>query len=226
MRIGVLALQGAFIEHRKILAQIGVEAVEVRLPQHLEGLGGLIIPGGESTAIGKVAQRWDLLEPIQAFAATGQPVWGTCAGMIMLANEVVDGLADQPLLGGMDITVRRNAFGRQADSFEADLEVPALGEPPFHAVFIRAPLIERVGQEVDVLARLEPEPSPMPAAGARRTHGDGAAVAVRQGKLLATAFHPELTEDDRFHRYFLGMATGDTINEAADDHAELLLAVR
>jgi len=225
MRIGVLALQGAFIEHEKILTQMGVEAVEVRLPQHLEGLSGLIIPGGESTTIGKVARRWNLLEPIQAFAATGHPVWGTCAGMIMLANEVVDGLPDQPLLGGMGIRVRRNAFGRQVNSFEADLEVPALGEPPFHAVFIRAPLIERVGQEVEVLARLEPEPSPVTVAGENGTQDDGAVVAARQGKLLATAFHPELTEDDRFHRYFVGMAAGDIINEATDDRAELPLAV-
>jgi 5'-phosphate synthase pdxT subunit len=190
MKIGVLALQGAFIEHEKILTRIGVEAVEVRLPGQLDNLDGLIIPGGESTTIGKVARRWGLLEPIRTFAQSGRPLWGTCAGMILLAREVVDGPADQPLLALMDVTVRRNAFGRQVDSFEADLAVPALGDEPFHAVFIRAPLIERVGEGIKVLAQLD----------------DGTIVAVRQGNLLATAFHPELTEDDRFHRYFLSLS--------------------
>jgi 5'-phosphate synthase pdxT subunit len=195
VRIGILALQGAFIEHENMLRQLGAETAEVRLPRHLEGLDGLIIPGGESTTIGQVAQRWGLLEPIRAFAQSGRPLWGTCAGMILMAAEVVDGTSGQPLLGLMDIAVRRNAFGRQVDSFEADLQIPALGEPPFdrsrgkpfHAVFIRAPLIERVGESVEVLARLE----------------DETVVAVQQGNLLATAFHPELTDDDRFHRYFL-----------------------
>jgi 5'-phosphate synthase pdxT subunit len=190
MKIGVLALQGAFVEHEKILTRIGVEAVEVRLPQHLEELDGLIIPGGESTTIGKVARQWGLLEPLRAFAQSGHPLWGTCAGMIFIARDVVDGKPDQPLLALMDVTVRRNAFGRQVDSFEADLEIAALGDEPFHAVFIRAPFIERVGEGVEVLAKLE----------------DGAIVAVRQGNLLATAFHPELTEDDRFHRYFLSLS--------------------
>jgi 5'-phosphate synthase pdxT subunit len=199
VRIGVLALQGAFIEHEKILRGLRVETTEVRLPEHLEGLDGLIIPGGESTTIGQVAQRWGLLEPIRAFAQSGRPLWGTCAGMILMAKEVVDGASGQPLLGLMDIAVRRNAFGRQVDSFEADLDVPALGAPsfgkaqgrPFHAVFIRAPLIERVGKGVEVLARLENE----------------TVVAVRQRNLLATAFHPELTDDDRFHRYFLDVGS-------------------
>lgn len=191
MKIGVLALQGAFIEHEKILARIGVQVVEVRLPQHLEDLDGLIIPGGESTTIGKVARRWGLLEPLRAFARSGRPLWGTCAGMIFIAKHVTDGTADQPLLALMDVTVRRNAFGRQVDSFEADLDVPVLGKEPFHAVFIRAPLIERVGEGVEVVAKLE----------------DGAVVAVRQGHLLATAFHPELTDDDRFHRYFLSLGS-------------------
>nr|HID14964.1 pyridoxal 5'-phosphate synthase glutaminase subunit PdxT [Anaerolineae bacterium] len=152
------------------------------------------------TTIGQMAQRWGLLEPIREFARSGRPVWGTCAGLILMAKEVVDGVPGQPLLGLMDVAVRRNAFGRQVESFEADLEVPALGEPPFddaqgkpfHAVFIRAPLIERVGKGVKVLARLE----------------DGAVVAVRQESMLATAFHPELTDDDRFHRYFLGLGRG------------------
>jgi len=187
MKIGVLALQGAFIEHEHVLARLGVQPVEVRLPEHLEGLDGLIIPGGESTTMGLLAQKWGLLEPLQAFARSGRPIWGTCAGMILLAKEVVDGVPGQPILGLMDITVRRNAFGRQVDSFEADLAVPLLGDPPFHAVFIRAPVIERVGAGVEVLAALE----------------DGTAVAVQQGNLLATAFHPELTRDERFHHYFL-----------------------
>ncbi|MCS7177718.1 MAG: pyridoxal 5'-phosphate synthase glutaminase subunit PdxT [Anaerolineae bacterium] len=187
MKIGVLALQGAFIEHKNVLARLGIPSVEVRLPEHLTGLDGLIIPGGESTTIGLLAQKWGLLEPLRAFARSGRPIWGTCAGMILMAREVVDGLPNQPILELMDITVRRNAFGRQVDSFEADLPVPVLGDPPFHAVFIRAPLVERVGARVDVLASLE----------------DGTAVAVRQGHMLATAFHPELTGDVRFHRYFL-----------------------
>jgi 5'-phosphate synthase pdxT subunit len=187
MRIGVLAVQGAFIEHEKVLAHLGVEPVEVRLPDHLEGLSGLIIPGGESTTIGQVAERWGLLEPVRAFAHSGKPVWGTCAGMILMAKEVADGVPGQPTLGLMDIAVRRNAFGRQVDSFEADLDIPALGARPFHTVFIRAPLILRVGKNVETLAQLD----------------DGAIVAARQGNLLVTAFHPELTEDDRFHRYFL-----------------------
>ena len=189
MRVGVLALQGAFAEHEKALARVGVEAVEVRLPAHLEGLDGLVIPGGESTTIGKVAEEWGLLEPVRAFARSGRSLWGTCAGMILMAREVLDGVPGQPLLRLMDVTVRRNAFGRQTDSFEADLDVPVLGVEPFHAVFIRAPLIERVGDEAEVLARLE----------------DGTVVAARQGNLLVTSFHPELTEDDRFHRYFVGL---------------------
>jgi len=182
-RVGVLALQGAFIEHEKMLQQLGVQAVEVRLPEHLDGLDALIIPGGESTTIGKLAVSFGLLEPLREFAQH-KPVWGTCAGMILLARDIG---RDQPLLGLMDITVSRNAFGRQVDSFETDLHVPALGPEPFHAVFIRAPLVTRVGEGVEVLARLE----------------DGGIVAARQGHWLATAFHPELTGDSRFHRYFL-----------------------
>jgi 5'-phosphate synthase pdxT subunit len=189
MRVGVLALQGAFAEHERVLRHLSVDTIEVRLPHHLEGLDGLIIPGGESTTIGQVAQRWGLLEPIRAFAQSGRPVWGTCAGMILMAREVVDGVPGQILLRLMHIVVHRNALGRQVDSFEADLDVPALGEPPFHAVFIRAPIVERVGQEVEVLAQLE----------------DGMVVAARQGNLLVTAFHPELTEDTRLHTFFLNM---------------------
>ena len=189
MRVGGLALQGDFIEHEGILARIGAEPVEVRLPHDLEGLDGLIIPGGESTTIGQVAERWGLLEPIRAFARSGHPIWGTCAGMIMLANEVVDGVPGQPLLGILDIAARRNAFGRQLESFEAELSVPALGEKPFHGVFIRAPIIERIGEGVETIARL----------------ADGTVVAARQGNILALAFHPELTDDPRLHSYFLNI---------------------
>ena len=190
MKIGVLALQGAFIEHEQALQRIGVEAREVRLPEHLEGLDGLIIPGGESTTIGKLAVQYGLMEPIRAMAA-GKLLWGTCAGMIFMAKDVG---RDQPLLGLMDVTVQRNAFGRQVDSFETDLDVPAIITPenkrPFHAIFIRAPFIESVGAGVDVLAALS----------------NGAIVAARQGRLLATSFHPELAYDDRFHRYFVSLA--------------------
>jgi 5'-phosphate synthase pdxT subunit len=179
-------MQGAFIEHEKALRRIGVEPVEVRLPGHLDGLDGLILPGGESTTIGQLAERWELLEPIRALVQAGRPIWGTCSGMILMARQVLDEVPDQPLLGLMDIVVRRNAFGRQVGSFETDLEIPVLNGGPFHAIFIRAPLIERVGPAVEVLARLD----------------DGTVVAARQGNLLVTAFHPELTEDDRFHSYF------------------------
>jgi 5'-phosphate synthase pdxT subunit len=188
VKIGILALQGAFIEHEDMLRPLGVETVEVRLPQHLQGLDGLIIPGGESTTIGKLAHDFDLLEPLRRFA-TARPTWGTCAGLIFLAREV--GHA-QPLLGLMDVVVERNAFGRQVDSFETGLAVPALGQRPFPAVFIRAPLIDKVGAGVEVLARLD----------------DGRIVAARQGHWLVTAFHPELTDDDRFHRLFVDMVDG------------------
>ena len=188
MNVGVLALQGAFIEHEKTLRGLGATAVEVRLPQHLEQLDALIIPGGESTTIGKLAVTYGLLDPLRAFARR-QPVWGTCAGMIMLAKDI--GRA-QPLIGVMDIQVNRNAFGRQVDSFETDLDVPELGTQPFRALFIRAPLVTRVGEGVQVLARL----------------ADGSIVAVRQDRWMATAFHPELTADDRFHRYFLSQVAG------------------
>jgi 5'-phosphate synthase pdxT subunit len=188
MKIGVLALQGAFIEHIKMLRHLGVEAVEVRLPADLEGLDGLIIPGGESTTIGKLAEIYGLMEPLRQFALE-KPVWGTCAGMIFMAKDI--GL-DQPLLGVMDIVVERNAFGRQVDSFETGLEVAALEEGlerPFPAVFIRAPRLVSAERGAQVIAALE----------------DGTAVAAREGHWLATAFHPELTGDDRFHRYFLQM---------------------
>jgi 5'-phosphate synthase pdxT subunit len=186
MKIGVLALQGAFREHVEALRELGVEAVEVRLPRHLSGLDGLIIPGGESTTIGKLAAHYGLQEAITQYAQKGRPLYGTCAGMIMLSRDIG---RDQPLFGMMDIRVERNAYGRQLDSFETDIEVPALGNEPFRAVFIRAPRIESVGDDVDVLARLD----------------DGTPVAARQGNMLVTAFHPELTSDLRFHRYFLAM---------------------
>lgn len=189
MRIGVLALQGDFQEHIAMLRRIGVETREVRLPEHLEGLDGLILPGGESTTIGKLAVAYRLDEAILSLAREGKPIWGTCAGLILLARNALGGVPNQPLLGLLDVVVVRNGFGRQLDSFEADLEVERLGPPPFRGVFIRAPYVQEWGPEVEVLARLE----------------DGRVVAVQQGRLLGTAFHPELTEDERFHRYFLEM---------------------
>jgi 5'-phosphate synthase pdxT subunit len=185
-KIGVLALQGAFIEHETMLQQLGAETVEVRLPDQLADLDGLIIPGGESTTIGRLAVTFGLIAPLREFALR-KPTWGTCAGMIFLAKDI--GIDRQPILGVMDITVNRNAFGRQIDSFETDLAIPALGDPPFHAVFIRAPVVTEAGEGVDVLARLD----------------DGRIVGVQQGHWLATAFHPELTHDDRLHRHFLSM---------------------
>jgi 5'-phosphate synthase pdxT subunit len=188
MKIGVLALQGDFAEHISVLRSLGVEAVEVRLPEQLEGLDGLIIPGGESTTIGKLAEDFSLIEPLRRFAQE-KPTWGTCAGAILLSKDIH---RSQPLLGLMDISVERNAFGRQVASFETDLVVPALEEVdasnrPYHAVFIRAPLIESVSGEAKSIAALP----------------DGRIIAAQQGHLIATSFHPELTEDDRFHRYFL-----------------------
>ncbi len=184
MRIGVLALQGDFREHITMLRDVGAEAVEVRLPADLDDLDGLIIPGGESTTIGKLASLYGLMDPLRTFAAA-KPVWGTCAGMIFLARVIG---RDQPLLGVMDITVERNAFGRQVDSFEADLDVDGLDEP-FRAVFIRAPRLVAAANGVQILARL----------------ADGTAVAAREGHWLATSFHPELTGDTRLHKLFLRM---------------------
>ena len=191
MKIGILALQGDFAEHASVLDRLGVESYQVRLPAQLEGLDGLIIPGGESTTIGKLAEAYDLIQPIKGFAAQ-HAVWGTCAGAILLSK---DARRTQPLLELMDITVERNAFGRQVESFEIDLEVPVFNglesqnNGPFHAVFIRAPLIESVHGSAETLATLP----------------DGRIVAAQQGKLLATAFHPELTPDNRFHIYFLSL---------------------
>ncbi len=190
MKIGVLALQGDFAEHISMLKQLGVETAEVRLPEHLKGLDGLIIPGGESTTIGKLAVAYKLMDPLKEFGQR-HAIWGTCAGAIFLSKDVS---RDQPLLGLMDIKVERNAFGRQVDSFEEDLNVPELkqathSDDAYHAVFIRAPIIESVSGDAKVLAAVP----------------DGRIVAAQQGHLLATSFHPELTNDTRFHEYFLSL---------------------
>ena len=186
--IGVLSLQGGVREHLEALTRAGATAVPVKTVEALDGLDGLVVPGGESTAIGRLLRVFGLLEPLRAHLAAGLPAYGSCAGMVLLADEVVDGLTGQPLLGGLDITVRRNAFGSQVDSFEAELPLTGL-EQDVHAVFIRAPWVERVGEGVEVLAR---EPG-------------GHAVAVRSGRLLATSFHPELTGDDRVHALFVDL---------------------
>lgn len=192
--IGVLALQGAFIEHVKKLDQIGVDAREVRLPEQIADVDGLIIPGGESTTIGKLIDRFELRAPIVELAHSGRPLWGTCAGMILLAHAVDEDTRarSQPLLDLMDLTVRRNAFGSQLDSFETDLDIPVVAETPIHAVFIRAPIISSIGTDVEVLARLD----------------NGQIVAARQRNLIVTSFHPELTSDDRLHRWFVDTAEG------------------
>lgn len=196
MRIGVLALQGAFREHLDTLAAIGVEGSRVREPADLDGLSGLILPGGESTTMRQLIERWGLGQPILDLAAGGTPIFGTCAGMIVLARHIAG--AEAPILPLLDVTVQRNAFGRQLDSFEADVAVPILGDQPVHAVFIRAPVIEAVGSGVDVLARLD----------------DGRIVAVRERNIMATSFHPELAGETRFHRLLATMAS------AHDDPAE------
>jgi 5'-phosphate synthase pdxT subunit len=189
MKIGVLALQGAFQEHLDTLRAIGVDGVRVREPADLEGLSGLILPGGESTTMRLGIDRWGLREPLLDFARSGAPLFGTCAGMIVLAREIGDG--EPPILPLLDVTVRRNAFGRQLESFESDLSVPVLGDTPVHGVFIRAPVIERCGPDVDVLARLD----------------DGRIVAVRERNVIATAFHPELAGETRFHRLVAALAS-------------------
>lgn len=197
LRVGVLALQGAFREHVNMLREVGVEAVEVRRKEHLDGVDGLVLPGGESTTMGKLLVEWDLLEPIRQRYAAGMPIYGTCAGLILLSNDIEG--HDQPRLGLLNATVRRNAFGRQVDSFECALPLPMLeeGDKPFPAVFIRAPLILRAGEGVEVLARVGQKTG--------QESGSGEVVAVRQGHILATSFHPELTGDCRIHRYFADM---------------------
>jgi len=189
MKIGVLAVQGDFAEHLDTLETIGVEGVDVRRPEQLAGLSGLILPGGESTTMRRLIDRWGLRDPILELAAHGAPILGTCAGMIVLSREIAGGEA--PILPLLDVTVARNAFGRQLESFEADLHVPVLGDQSVHGVFIRAPIVERTGPDVDVLARLD----------------DGRVVAVRQRNILATAFHPELAGETRFHRLVAAMAS-------------------
>ena len=190
-RIGILAFQGDFREHALAVERLGAESRLVRLPRDLDGVDALIMPGGESTVMGKLMTAYDVVEPIRTLLAQGMPAWGTCAGMILLSRETDNALAGQPLLASINMRTRRNAFGAQRESFETTLDVPAIGAKPYHAVFIRGPVVEWVGEGVEVLARVDaPEPN---------------IVAVRQNLLLATAFHPEVTEDLRFHEYFLGM---------------------
>ncbi len=183
----MLALQGDFREHIALLHSFDVDAVPLRRSSELSEIDGLVIPGGESSVIDKLSRIFGLREPLRAAIAGGLPVFGTCAGLIMLSTKILDGIEGQESLGGLDIDVRRNAFGSQTDSFEVDLHIPVIGDPPLHAVFIRAPVVERVGEAVSVLAALE----------------DGRVVAVEQGNVLGTSFHPEMTEDHRFHAYFL-----------------------
>ena len=185
--VGVLALQGDFREHIAVLRSLGAEAVPVRRPEELSSIGGLVIPGGESSVMDKLSRLFGLAEPLKAAIASGLPVYGTCAGLIMIADTLIDSITGQQSLGGLDVAVRRNAFGSQLDSFETDLDIPVLGDPPMHAVFIRAPVVESAGPGVTVLASLD----------------DGRIVAVEQGNLLGTSFHPEMTGDTRFHEYFL-----------------------
>ena len=191
-RIGVLSIQGDLLEHRKLLNRLGVDAPKIRLPQQLNSIDGLIIPGGESTSIAQLIDIYNFRETIKEKAESGMPVWGTCAGLIVIADHLTD---HRPVpLGLMNIEVSRNAFGRQVDSFERDLEIEQLEGPPFHAVFIRAPVVNKVGDGVEVLATLE----------------DGGIVAVRQGRVLGTAFHPELTDDTRVHELFVRIVEGST----------------
>jgi 5'-phosphate synthase pdxT subunit len=188
-RVGVLALQGDFREHLAVLGALGAEAVPVRRERELDRVAGLVIPGGESTVMDKLSRAFGLREPLRARIAEGLPVYGTCAGLIMLSDRVLDALPDQRTLGGLDVTVRRNAFGNQLDSFETDLDVDLLDGPPVHAAFIRAPIVEEVGPGAEAVATLE----------------DGRVVAVRQGNLLGTSFHPEITGETRFHEHFLSL---------------------
>jgi 5'-phosphate synthase pdxT subunit len=200
MRVGVLALQGTFVEHVDFLQQLSVEATPIRLAHELDTLDGLIIPGGESTTMLRLMENFGLIEPIRKMARRGLPIWGTCAGMILLAKSVSN--YEMEPLGLMDIKVRRNAFGSQIDSFEVDLEIPPAGEEPFHAIFIRAPVIEEVGGGVEILSCLP----------------DGTIVAIRQDRLLACAFHPEFTCDLRFHSYFLSIV-GHKLSQDSEDKA-------
>jgi 5'-phosphate synthase pdxT subunit len=195
--IGVLALQGDVREHLAALREQGAEAVAVRRPEELAAVDGLVVPGGESTTIAKLADRFGLLEPLRTAVRTGLPAYGTCAGMILLADRILDGPADQETIGGLDVTVRRNAFGRQVDSFESEIAFDGLDGGPLHAVFIRAPWVEKAGDGVQVLGRVVGGPA------------DGKIVAVRQGNLVATSFHPELTGDRRVHALFVDLVRND-----------------
>jgi pyridoxal 5'-phosphate synthase pdxT subunit len=186
-RVGVLALQGDVREHARVLADLGAEVALIRRPDELAAVHGLVIPGGESSVIDKLSRAFGMQQPVRAAITAGMPMYGTCAGLILLADSITDGIAGQQTFGGLDVVVRRNAFGSQLDSFETDLDVPVLGDPPVHAVFIRAPLVERVGEGVEALAQLE----------------DGGVVAVRRGPLLGTSFHPEVSGEHRFHNLFL-----------------------
>ncbi len=192
-RVGVLALQGDVREHARVLSELGADVDLVRRPEELAAVSGLVIPGGESSVIDKLSRAFGMRDPVRTAIADGMPVYGTCAGLILLADRITDGIAGQQTFGGLDVTVQRNAFGSQVDSFETDLDVPVLGEPSVHAVFIRAPLVVDAGEAVETLASLE----------------DGRVVAVRQGALLGTAFHPEVTGERRFHELFL-----DTVRAA------------
>jgi 5'-phosphate synthase pdxT subunit len=191
--VGVLALQGDVREHERALATVGARTRRIRSAEELDGVDALVIPGGESTTMSNLALRWGLMDPLRARVREGMPAYGSCAGMIMLADRIEGGRADQETIGGLDVTVRRNAFGRQVDSFEADLDMPVLGPDPVHAVFIRAPWVEATGEGVEVLGRVAAGPAA------------GRIVAVRQAALLATSFHPELTGDVRVHQYFVEM---------------------
>ena len=196
MLIGVLAIQGDFIEHINILQTLGVECREIRLPEQLSDVDGLIIPGGESTTLSRLLTRYNLRQPIKQLATDGKPLWGTCAGMIMMASEITEN--DPVPLEIMDIGVQRNAFCRQIDSFEQELEITGFDETPYHAIFIRAPVIKRVGSGVSIMASLQ----------------DGRPVAVQQANLMATSFHPELTKDSRFHAHFLNLHSNTTVNKS------------
>jgi 5'-phosphate synthase pdxT subunit len=188
-RVGVLAIQGDVREHVRVLTDLGADTIPVRRPEELDRVDGLVVPGGESSVIDKLSRAFGMQHPVREAVAQGMPVFGTCAGLILLADRITDAIAGQQSFGGLDVTVRRNAFGSQVDSFETDLDVPVLGAPPVHAVFIRAPLVEQTGPEVETLAALD----------------DGRIVAVRQGALMGTSFHPEVTGETRFHALFLDM---------------------
>jgi pyridoxal 5'-phosphate synthase pdxT subunit len=205
--IGVLALQGDVREHLAALRAAGADARPVRRPQELAGIDGLVVPGGESTTMAKLADRFGLLEPLRAAVRSGLPAYGSCAGMIMLADSVLDAPADQETIGGLDVTVRRNAFGRQVDSFEGAVRLAGIEGPPVHAVFIRAPWVEDVGPDVEVLGRVEGGPA------------DGKIVAVRQGRLVATSFHPELTGDHRVHALFVELVRTARAQQSGRDGA-------